>query len=54
MLLCLPRRSWTVYQGAIGAPQFVWPGWPVAVLNALEFSDKVIDNDDESDGSGGK
>jgi hypothetical protein len=54
MLLCLPGRLWTEYQGAIGTLQFVWLGCPAAVLNILEFADKVIVNNDESDGSGGK
>ncbi len=55
MLLCLPRRLWTGYKGAIVTQQFVWLGCPaVVVLNAHEFADKVIDNNDENDGSGGK
>ncbi len=54
MLLCLPGRLWNEYQGAIGTPQFVWFGCPAAILNILEFADKVIDNNDESDGSGSK
>ncbi len=54
MLLCLPGRLWTEYQGAIGTPQFFWLGCPAAVLNVVEFLDEVIDNNDESDGSGGK
>ncbi len=53
-MLCLPGRLWTEYQGAIGTPQFVWLGCPAVVLNILEFADKVINNNDESDGSSGK
>ncbi len=54
MLLCLPGRLWTEYQGAIDSPQFFWLGCPAAVLNVLEFVDVDINNNDESDGSGGK
>ncbi len=54
MLLCLPRRLWTEYQGAIGTPQFVWLGCPAAVLNVSEFANEVINSNDESDGSSGK
>jgi hypothetical protein len=54
MLLCLPGRLYTEYQGAIGTPQFVWLGCSAAVLNVLESVDKVIKNNDESDGSSGK
>ncbi len=54
MLLFLPRRLWTEYQGAIGTPQFVWLGCPAVALNVLEFVDKIISDNDESDGSGNK
>ncbi len=53
-LLCLPRRLWTKYQGALGTPHFVWLGCPAAVLNVLKLVDKVIDNNYEIDGGGGK